>query len=59
MLYEVITAYFTAPNPPYGAVFTYYLKDELKTLRDQRLDSEKKKVDDKEHLAYPSSYNFV
>ena len=21
---------FTAPNPPYGAVFTYYLKEEIK-----------------------------
>ena len=27
---------FTAPNPPFGAVFTYYLKDELKTQRKQR-----------------------
>src|SRR6266849_2840005 len=24
-------AFFTAPNPPFGAVFTYYLKDELKS----------------------------
>ncbi|HEY0157681.1 MAG TPA: glycosyl hydrolase [Thermoanaerobaculia bacterium] len=32
--------YFTAPNPPYGAVFTYYLKDELKTQRKQRWSSE-------------------
>ena len=29
-------AYFTAPNPPFGAVFTYYLKDELKSRRKQR-----------------------
>jgi photosystem II stability/assembly factor-like uncharacterized protein len=28
--------YFTAPNPPFGAVFTYYLKDELKSLKKQR-----------------------
>jgi photosystem II stability/assembly factor-like uncharacterized protein len=29
-------SYFTAPNPPYGAVFTYYLKDELKSRKKQR-----------------------
>ena len=35
-------AYFTAPNPPFGAVFTYFLKDELKSKRQQRLDAEAK-----------------
>ncbi len=34
-------AYFNAPNPPYGAVFTYYLKDELKSRKKQRADAEK------------------
>ncbi len=29
-------SYFIAPNPPFGAVFTYYLKDELKSRRKQR-----------------------
>ena len=29
-------SYFIAPNPPYGAVFTYYLKDELKSRKKQR-----------------------
>ena len=29
-------SYFVAPNPPFGAVFTYYLKDELKSRRKQR-----------------------
>jgi photosystem II stability/assembly factor-like uncharacterized protein len=33
-------SFFTAPNPPYGAVFTYYLKDELKSLRKQRYAAE-------------------
>ncbi len=33
--------YFTAPNPPFGAVFTYYLKDGLTTLKDQRKEKEK------------------
>ena len=29
-------AFYTAPNPPLGVVFTYYLKEGLETLRDQR-----------------------
>jgi hypothetical protein len=32
---------FVAPNPPFGAVFTYYLKDDLKTRLEQRRESEK------------------
>ncbi len=32
--------FFTAENPPFGAVFTYYLKDDFKSLREQRLDRE-------------------
>jgi photosystem II stability/assembly factor-like uncharacterized protein len=35
-------SYFTAPNPPFGAVFTYYLKDELKSRRKQRQAAEAK-----------------
>ncbi len=34
-------AFFTAPNPPFGAVVTYYLKDELKSMQAQRRDREK------------------
>ena len=29
-------AYFSAPNPPHGAVFTYYLRDEAKSARELR-----------------------
>ena len=32
--------FFTAPNPPFGAVFTYYLRDELKTKKDARHEQE-------------------
>jgi hypothetical protein len=35
-------SYFTAANPPFGAVFTYFLKDELKGLRKQRQEAEAK-----------------
>ncbi|HMA22612.1 MAG TPA: hypothetical protein VKP00_01430, partial [Gemmatimonadaceae bacterium] len=32
--------YFMAPNPPFGAVFTYHLKDALEPRRAQRLKTE-------------------
>ncbi len=35
-------AFYTAPNPPFGATFTYYLKDEIKTKKQTRRDNEKK-----------------
>jgi photosystem II stability/assembly factor-like uncharacterized protein len=34
-------SYFTAPNPPFGAVFTYYLKEEIKTRQQTRREREK------------------
>jgi hypothetical protein len=34
-------AFFIAPNPPFGAVFTYYLRDALKTRKEQRREREK------------------
>jgi photosystem II stability/assembly factor-like uncharacterized protein len=34
-------SYFTADNPPFGATFTYYLKDELKTKKAKRQEAEK------------------
>ena len=46
--------YFTAPNPAYGAVFTYHLKDGLKTRQERRLEAEKKADEEKKALAYPS-----
>ncbi|MCU0286768.1 MAG: glycosyl hydrolase, partial [Acidobacteria bacterium] len=35
-------AFFTAPNPPFGAVFTYYLKESMLSGKEKRLDMEKK-----------------
>lgn len=34
--------FFTAPNPPFGAVLTYYLKDSLRTLKQSRHEEEAK-----------------
>jgi photosystem II stability/assembly factor-like uncharacterized protein len=47
--------YFTAPNPPFGAVFTWYLKDELKTRRKARLDAEKEAEKKGAEIAYPDA----
>lgn len=33
-------SWFSAPNPPFGAVFTYYLKDGLESMRDARREKE-------------------
>ena len=45
---------FTAPNPPFGAVFTYYLKEEVKTKRKARLDAEKEADKKGVEIAYPT-----
>ena len=37
--------YYRAENPPFGAVFTYYLKDDLKTLAATRQEAEKDRLD--------------
>jgi photosystem II stability/assembly factor-like uncharacterized protein len=46
--------FFTAPNPPFGAVFTYYLKEAQKTRRALRQEREKKLVGEDEAVPYPS-----
>ena len=35
------SAFYTAPNPPYGAVFTYYLRDSIETRKQARREQEK------------------
>jgi len=46
--------YFLAPNPPFGAVFTYYLKDELKTRKKLREEAEKELQKEGKDTPYPS-----
>ncbi|MBL8763741.1 MAG: glycosyl hydrolase [Phycisphaerae bacterium] len=46
-------AYWNAPNPAYGATFTIHLKDGLKTLKEKRLDAQKK-----DGWAYPTLDEF-
>ncbi len=47
-------SYYAAPNPPFGAVFTYWLKDELRTKKKQRQAAEKKIADKGGDVTYPS-----
>ncbi|MCO6490360.1 MAG: glycosyl hydrolase [Phaeodactylibacter sp.] len=46
--------FYTAPNPPIGVTFTYYLKEDIKTLKEQRREEEKKKIKDGEPVRYPT-----
>lgn len=46
--------FYTAKNPPFGAVFNYHLKDELKSLKKARLKSEKQAAKDKKTIKVPA-----
>ncbi|MDZ7682496.1 MAG: hypothetical protein U5J63_12480 [Fodinibius sp.] len=44
--------FFTAENPPFGAVFTYYLKDGLKSIKAQR-QARESELDQGEDVPFP------
>jgi len=46
-------AFYYAENPAFGAVFTYYIKDEIKTHQKARREAEKKARDAGERIRYP------
>ena len=46
--------FFKAPNPDFGAVFTYYLKDVPKTLKDARHEKEKELFKEGKYIPQPS-----
>ncbi|MBI5383717.1 MAG: glycosyl hydrolase [Verrucomicrobia bacterium] len=46
--------YYAAPNPPFGAVFTYHLKEKIQTRKEARKDEEKKATEAKKPYRYPS-----
>ncbi|HVZ78958.1 MAG TPA: hypothetical protein VG818_13330 [Gemmatimonadaceae bacterium] len=46
--------FFSAPNPPFGATFTYYLKTALRTRREARQASERAADRKGEDVFYPS-----
>ncbi len=47
--------YFLAPNPPYGATFTCYVKEVPKTLRQKRRETEQEAERKKETPPYPTA----
>jgi hypothetical protein len=46
-------SYFTAPNPPFGAVFTYHLADDLRSREKARQEREKPLVEAGKDTPYP------
>jgi hypothetical protein len=48
------SSYYKADNPPFGATFTYYIKEAPKTLKQQRQDKEKELIKNIEPVYYPS-----
>lgn len=48
-------AFYTAKNPPIGAVINFNLNEEFKLLKDRRKDAEKEKIKNKESVYYPSA----
>ncbi|PYQ56912.1 MAG: glycosyl hydrolase, partial [Acidobacteria bacterium] len=46
--------YYTATNPPFGAIVTYYLKDDLKSRKKQRQEAEQKTLKEGGTLTFPS-----
>ena len=46
-------SFFTAPNPPFGAVFTYYLRDSHESLKERRQRLEREALARGEDIAYP------
>ncbi len=46
-------SYYTADNPPFGAIFTYYLKEGLRSLEDQRREREKELAKENRSIPFP------
>ena len=46
--------FFTSPNPPYGLKLSYYLKNDLKSKYDKRIETENYKFKKGETIDYPT-----
>jgi hypothetical protein len=44
---------FTAPNPPFGAEFTYYIGADYKTQKELRIEKEKKLKEQNQNIPFP------
>jgi hypothetical protein len=47
-------SFYTAPNPAYGATIAYYLKDPIRTKRQQRQQAEREAARKNEPIKYPT-----
>ncbi len=47
------STFFLAPNPPFGAVFTWYLKDDLEARREKRRKAEREAAQAGKPIRYP------
>ena len=47
-------AFYTAENPPYGAVFTAYMKEKIKTKKEKRQETEKDAAKKNQTVPYPT-----
>ncbi len=47
-------SFYTAPNPAYGATFTYFVKESPKSMRQKRQDAERAAERAKQPFKYPS-----
>jgi photosystem II stability/assembly factor-like uncharacterized protein len=48
-------SFYTADNPPVGANITYWIKDDIKTIKEKRKESEKEKIKNNQPIYYPSA----
>ena len=47
-------AYFVAPNPDFGAVFTYYLPETIKSREATRQKAEKDRIENNQNVEFPT-----
>lgn len=52
-IYGQGNAEYAAKNPPFGATFTYYMPEALKTLKDVRKENEKKLTEQNSNITFP------
>ena len=50
-------SFYTAPNPEFGATFTYYLKNSIKTKQDLRREEEKELIKKNKNVPFPDYKN--
>ncbi|MCF8356396.1 MAG: glycosyl hydrolase [Melioribacteraceae bacterium] len=52
-------AYYREDNPPVGATFTYYLKESIKTLKQERQKSESELIKENKDVDYPANEEII